>query len=153
MAYDVIDGIVIDKVFQPISDALYKHASCFKISNFLLDGMPLIAASLCWQKWQNAGNALFCCLLFAGIAYYYWVLKQLVRRFERSCKPDTTNAARYMLCPIRLFMILLLLFDVTTSLQDPYLILVPNFLALSAIYFSSCRHNTRAFKKRFVQHA
>ena len=41
MQRDVYDAIVIDKIFQPICDSMAEKISCFKISHFLLDGMPI----------------------------------------------------------------------------------------------------------------
>jgi hypothetical protein len=156
MAHDVVDGFVIDKVFQPIADAFPVHVSCFKISNFLLDGMPLVSAYTLWPRVYTNFDVTFYLLLVFGVGYYYWFLKTVVRRVERACRPDTANAGRYLLWPMRLLMVGLMAFDVGTSIGDfPSGLRAcwPNLLALLAIYFCSCRHTTRTFRRRIVQPA
>jgi hypothetical protein len=132
---DVRDAIIIDRVFQPISDRLATWVSCFGISLFLLDGAMVCVIGMFAYAVVVGRSPIFVILMIGCLIYFRMQVSQLARSAEQS---QLRNPARWRYYNMRLIGGLFLLFD-TGTLPWPACLLQAIFLV--ALYFASCQYN------------
>ncbi len=141
-----VDAVLLDRVFQPVADALGDRCSCFDLARGALSGVVVLqTVVLARQMGLGPGDAALGLVAVASVVQYWavsLVLRQ-IRRAERRTRPGMMNVGRITLRPFRVVWLLVAAGSacLLSGMHGGAMSLCPaaaNAFWVAAVYLMSC---------------
>lgn len=101
-----VDAYLIDRVFQPATDAMAEWISCFTLARWSVVGAVLLEAIAWAWKLSAEDDPLVHMVMLAGgvitLCYVAREVRRQIARTERRARPGMLNVARITLRPLRM---------------------------------------------------